>query len=88
MKLNQAHLTSNRAPAVEPPAPTEAEIQKEAYYLWIENGRPEGRDVEFWHAAAEVLRHRGDRSHARTMSVPHVPPGPSAAHPGPAVRKF
>ncbi|MEY3773857.1 MAG: hypothetical protein RLZZ129_637, partial [Verrucomicrobiota bacterium] len=28
--------------------PTEAEIQKAAYYLWLESGCPEGRELEHW----------------------------------------
>ncbi|HVU32782.1 MAG TPA: DUF2934 domain-containing protein [Opitutaceae bacterium] len=39
------------------PEPGEAEIQKAAYFLWIELGRPEGREVETWFAAKERLRH-------------------------------
>ena len=38
-------------------APTEAEIQHAAYLLWIESGRPEGRDREHWLAAKEMLCH-------------------------------
>jgi hypothetical protein len=41
--------------------PTEAEIQHAAYLLWIENGRPEGRDLEHWLAAREMLCHRRGR---------------------------
>jgi len=41
--------------------PTEAEIQHAAYLLWIENGRPEGRDLEHWLAAKELLCHRHGR---------------------------
>lgn len=41
--------------------PTESEIQHAAYLLWIEDGRPEGRDLEHWHAAKEMLCHRHGR---------------------------
>jgi hypothetical protein len=27
------------------------DIQERAHEIWIENGRPEGRDIEFWLAA-------------------------------------
>lgn len=57
MKKNQSHIAGRTHP-VEPSEPTEAEIQKEAYYLWIECGRPEGRDLEIWDAAREYLLHR------------------------------
>lgn len=43
------------------PEPTEAEIQHSAYLLWIENGRPEGRDLENWLTARELLCHRRGR---------------------------
>lgn len=39
------------------PEPSEAEIQKAAYFLWIELGRPVGHEVETWFAAKEKLRH-------------------------------
>ena len=38
--------------------PTEGDIQKAAYFLWQERGRPEGCDVETWLEAKETLRHR------------------------------
>ncbi len=41
--------------------PTEEQIQKEAYYLWHADGCPSGRDLDYWLAAKELLRHR----HAR-----------------------
>lgn len=47
------------------PEPTEAEIQHTAYLLWLEDGRPEGRDLEHWHAARQLLTHRHGRD-ART----------------------
>lgn len=45
------------------PEPTEAEIQHEAYLLWIESGRLPGHDLENWFAAKELLRHRHARTH-------------------------
>lgn len=43
------------------PTPTEAEIQHAAYLLWLEEGRPEGHDLEHWLAAKEMLCHRRGR---------------------------
>jgi hypothetical protein len=40
-----------------PPEPTEAEIQHTAYLLWLEGGREPDRDLEYWFAAKELLRH-------------------------------
>jgi hypothetical protein len=56
-------ITSNGGPmnaknATLLPEPTESEIQHTAYLLWLENGKPEGRDLENWFAAKELLRHR------------------------------
>ncbi len=48
----------------------EAEIQHAAYLLWIEEGRPEGRDLDHWIAAKELLRHHHGRSIARTRRPP------------------
>jgi hypothetical protein len=59
------------------PEPTEAEIQHAAYLLWIENGRPEGRDLEHWLAAREMLCHRHGRD-AKTRR-----PAPEIAAPAP-----
>jgi hypothetical protein len=35
--------------------PTEEQIQHAAYLLWLENGRPENRDLDHWLAAKEFL---------------------------------
>jgi hypothetical protein len=83
MKRNQTRPTL-AARATEPAAPSEGEIQKEAYYLWLENGRPEGRDVEFWHAARELLRHRhgpATHSHPPGFAILHFPPSHEAQRP-------
>jgi hypothetical protein len=62
----QMRPTMKRHTATPPAEPSEAEIQHAAYMLWIENGRPEGRDLEHWLAAREMLCHRHGRdSHTR-----------------------
>lgn len=33
----------------------EAHIRERAYRIWEENGRPEGRDAEFWEMAEELI---------------------------------
>jgi hypothetical protein len=48
--------------------PSEEEINKEAYYLWLADGRPEGRDLDYWLAAKELLRHRHARAPGRKRS--------------------
>lgn len=64
-------------PAAPAPEPTEAQIQHEAYRLWLEAGRPAGRDLEHWLAARELLRHRHGRAPAGTSAV-HAAAAPAA----------
>jgi hypothetical protein len=52
--------------------PTEAEIQHAAYLLWLENGRPEGSDLEHWFAAKEMLCHRHGRDASTRRKVPEI----------------
>ena len=59
---------------IPPHEPTEAEIQHAAYLLWIDEGRPEGRDREHWLAAKELMAHH----HGRTLESTR---GPHAARP-------
>jgi len=47
----------SRIHPLHPLEPAEKDIQRAAYFLWEEAGRPEGRDQEFWFAARERLRH-------------------------------
>lgn len=54
------------------PEPTESDIQHAAYLLWIENGRPEGRDLDHWLAAKELLCHRHGRSPTPARRRPRV----------------
>jgi hypothetical protein len=64
------------------PTPTfeipEEDIRQCAYYLWLEAGRPVGRDQEFWHAGRERLRHSPHY---------HRPPAPRRLPAGQKVRK-
>jgi len=61
-----------RKPALVSHDPTEAEIQHAAYLLWIENGRPEGRDFDHWMAAKEMLCHRHGRDAATRRRAPEI----------------
>jgi hypothetical protein len=54
------------------PQPTEAEIQHAAYLLWVEGGRPEGRDLEHWLTAKEMLCHRHGRDARTRRPVPEI----------------
>jgi hypothetical protein len=46
--------------------PTEKEINNRAYEIWERNGRPEGRDEEFWNQALQELRNEDKSSPLRT----------------------
>lgn len=43
--------------------PTE-EIRREAYLLWQQEGCPEGRELDHWLAAQELVKHRTRHLHA------------------------
>lgn len=47
--------------AGEPSDPSPADVGKLAYILWEKNGRPIGRDQQFWFEAEETLRQRRKR---------------------------
>jgi len=42
------------------------EIENRAYELWEKNGRPEGREEEFWKLAEQELRNEDKSSPLRT----------------------
>ena len=50
-------MKSIRKPPVLPFVPAEHDIQKCAYFLWQEEGRPVGRDLDLWLSAKELVRH-------------------------------
>ncbi len=47
---------------------TEAQIRDYAHTLWEKAGRPEGRDLEFWHAAEVELNAESESPDAPTTS--------------------
>jgi len=69
-----------------PHEPTEAEIQKAAYYLYLESGCAPRRELDHWFAAKELLRHHHGRDGGRLHG--HHPPVsvPSPKPPSPASR--
>jgi hypothetical protein len=46
--------------------PSEDEIKKRAHQLWEQNGKPEGREDEFWRLAEQELRNEDKSSTLRT----------------------
>lgn len=39
-------------------------VRTRAYLVWVEEGRPEGRDVEHWHRAVELVANEAAEAHA------------------------
>lgn len=48
---------------VHPPGDPTEEIRHEAYLLWQKDGCPEGRELDHWLAAQEIVRHRRHLPH-------------------------
>jgi hypothetical protein len=46
--------------------PTEKEIKNRTYKIWERNGRPEGKEDEFWQLAEQELRNEEKSSPVRT----------------------
>lgn len=55
--------------------PTDQQISARAYELWEEAGRPEGRDLDFWHQAERELRQGEEGSDGIEEPTLKVPPG-------------
>lgn len=45
---------SDAPPSEAQPEADEARIRERAYHIWVEEGRPEGRDVEHWLRARDA----------------------------------
>ena len=54
--------------------PSEADIRQQAYFFWEEDGRPAGRETEYWMRATVAL---SDKASAETLAAP--PPRKSRA---------
>jgi len=64
------------------PEPAEQEIQRAAYLLWEQAGRPAGRDLEFWLGAQERLRHTVPAHHRWPWAKPAMRTARNAQPPG------
>jgi hypothetical protein len=47
--------------------PTEAEVREQAYYFWEEDGRPPGREHEYWERATVAL---AEKTQMDTLTAP------------------
>lgn len=54
----------------------EARIRECAYHLWESNGKPYGRDVEFWQRAREIIAREDADEDAMPPPVPAASPAP------------
>jgi len=43
------------------PFPADDQIKRRAHELWEQAGRPEGRELEFWHRAERELQGASER---------------------------
>ena len=50
---------------------SEADIRHRAYLLWEAEGKPEGRDEEYWHRARELMQDEGQSSYPPTQARGH-----------------
>ena len=48
------------------PQPTEQEVRERAHQIWERQGKPEGREEEFWKLAEQELRNEDKSSPLRT----------------------
>ena len=48
------------------PEPTEQEVRERAHQIWERQGKPEGREEEFWKLAEQELRNEDKSSPLRT----------------------
>jgi hypothetical protein len=78
-KLNMAkHMSDSNIP-------THEQITQRAYEIFIERGRPEGRDLEHWLEAEKQLRAAGSKKTAQltatsnALSTPSTTPTPMRA---------
>src|SRR4051812_10349833 len=54
-----SHPKGPRIPVM--PFPDDEQIRRRAHELWEEAGRPEGRELEFWHRAERELQGASER---------------------------
>ena len=58
----------------------EQRIRERAYHLWLEDGRPEGREAEYWERARE-LQAIADSGQTAQLPNPGLEPPPAGDQP-------
>jgi hypothetical protein len=66
-------MNTETTPILTLPEPSEAEIQKVAYRLWLEGGCLQGVERDNWFAAKELLRHHHGRAPQRAKTHAEAP---------------
>jgi Protein of unknown function (DUF2934) len=59
----------------------EAAIREQAYYFWEQDGRPEGRETEYWQRASVAVTEK-----AQLDTLSKAPPKPKAKSAAPKVK--
>ena len=59
---------------------TEEQIKEQAYQMWEQQGRPEGKDVEYYFAAKQMLEEQ-EAAQARASRPWVTSPAPAAQKP-------
>jgi len=60
-----------RQPSPSSPGLLEADVRHRAYLLWEADGKPQGRDEEYWHRARELMHDEGESSYPPSQSRGH-----------------
>jgi hypothetical protein len=68
-------VVAMRANPLEANPEREARIRERAYRMWEENGRPHGRDVEFWERARELVGMEESRGAGQIAPSSNPSPG-------------
>jgi hypothetical protein len=55
----------------------EERIRECAYHIWEANGRPSGRDEEFWTQACETVAANGGQTSSKVQRRQQKPPPPA-----------
>ncbi len=66
---------------LQPDPAREARIRERAYHMWEQEGRPHGRDREYWERAAELVGME-DSAGAGQLPNPQTHPAPNEVAPG------
>ena len=64
-------------------SPDETHVREAAYFLWLEEGQPHGRDRDHWHKAVDGLTPAKPARKPRAAKPKAAPKATAAAKPAP-----